>query len=190
MDENSLDNLLNLEDNYYQEGYGLGKADGAHAGLVEGKLFGIEKGFEKALSLGRLSGRAEVWRRRFQSLKSSPSRPAQVLSPSNRGIPVQQAEIASALGESPVICASELPPLSANTRLGKHIENLSSTADSASLSSRNSDEAVAEYDERLVKAMAKAKVITNIIAEPLHVQDAANKGQRSIEESGDLSARH
>jgi hypothetical protein len=84
----------------------------------------------------------------------------------------------------------DLPPLSANARLRKHIENLSAATDSNSLSSTNSDEAVAEFDERLTKAMAKAKVITNIIAEPLQMEDAVNQSHRSIEESGSLSIRH
>jgi hypothetical protein len=190
MNEDSLDGLLNLEDNYYQEGYDLGGADGAHAGLVEGKLFGVEKGFEKAVSMGRLSGRTEVWRRRFQSSTVPSSQPAQSPSPSGQNISVQQAPVGSASHTSAVMSAHDLPPLSANARLAKHIENLLTTTDSASLSSKNSDQAVADFDERLTRATAKAKVITNIIAEPLHVEDTVNQGHRSIEESGSLSARH
>jgi hypothetical protein len=172
MGDNSVDDLLNLEDNYYQEGYDLGEADGAHAGLVEGKLFGVEKGFEKAMSMGRLSGRADVWLRRSQ-----PSKPSSF-------------EVSSPATSMQAMSVQDLPPLSANARLRKHIENLSAATDSNSLSSTNSDEAVAEFDERLTKAMAKAKVITNIIAEPLQMEDAVNQSHRSIEESGSLSIRH
>lgn len=189
MSRDSFDQLLNLEDGYYQEGYDLGQADGAHAGLVEGKLFGVEKGFEKAVSMGRLSGRAEVWQRRFQPSATS-SQPAQARSLSNEIAIVPLVQIGSTSHIGIVTSASQLPALSANARLGRHIGYLSAATDSASLSSKNSDEAVADFDERLTKATAKAKVITNIIAEPLQIEDAASHSHRSIEESGSLSARH
>jgi hypothetical protein len=186
----SLDDLLNLEEDYYQEGYHLGEADGAHAGLVEGKLFGVEKGFQKAMSMGRLSGRAQVWRRRFQPSKIPSSQPAQIPSQPNENTSVPQGPVGSASHSQAVKSAGDLPPLAVNARLGKHIEYISANTNSASFSSKNSDEAVADFDERLAKAMAKAKVITNIIAEPLQVEDAANHGHRSIEDSGSLAARH
>jgi hypothetical protein len=189
MNEDTFESLLNLEDHYYQEGYDLGEADGAYAGLVEGKLFGVEKGFEKAMSMGRLSGRADVWRRRFRSSTVS-SQPVQIPSPLAQNISSHQALIGPASNTSEVTCASNLPLLSTNARLGKHIENLSAITDSTSLSNRNTDEAVADFDERVAKAMAKAKVIANIIAEPLHFEDASNHSHRSIEESGSLHARH
>ena len=184
MADGPLDDLLNLEENYYQEGYALGEADGTHAGLVEGKLFGVEKGFEKAMNMGRLSGKAEVWQRRFRATTTSPSRPAPMSSSSKQEISPEQ------MRTGPALSVNGLPPLAANTRLGKHIENLLSTTNSTSLSNTNSDEAVAEFDERLAKAIAKAKVISNIIGEPLHGEDVVNQGHRSIEESGSLSARH
>lgn len=182
-----LDDLLNLEDNYYQEGYDLGQADGAHAGLVEGKLFGLEKGFEKVMSMGRLSGQGDVWRQRFQPSNLPSSEPLQVTDLIEQDVPVSRG---GAPDGRVIVSARNLPPLAGNSRLGKHIDSLMAMTDAASLSSINSDEAVAEFDERLAKAMAKAKVISNIIAEPLHFEDAPNKGHRSIEESGSLSARH
>ena len=187
MADGPLDGLLNLEENYYQEGYALGEADGTHAGLVEGKLFGVEKGFEKAMNMGRLSGKAEVWRRRFTATTASPSHPAPMSSSSKQEISTEQMRTGPALN---ALSVNGLAPLAANARLGKHIENLLSTTNSTSLSSTNSDEAVAEFDERLAKAIAKAKVISNIIGEPLHGGDVVNQGHRSIEESGSLSARH
>lgn len=190
MSRDSFDELLNLEDSYYQEGYDLGEADGAHAGLVEGKLFGVEKGFEKAVSMGRLSGRAQVWQRRFQPSTTSPSQLAQVQKLSNENVVVRPERIQSTSHTGIVASANQLPALSANARLGKHIDYLSAATHSDTLSSKNSDEAVADFDERLAKAIAKAKVITNIIAEPLQIEDAVSHGHASIEESGSLSARH
>ena len=190
MAEESLDDLLNLEESYYQEGYDLGEADGAHAGLVEGKLFGVEKGFEKAMSMGRLSGRADVWGLRLQSSRASPSQLTELRSSSNQEISVRHEQVGPPLETSAAMAVKGLPPLSTNARLGKHVEDLLAITESGSLSSKNSDEAVADFDGRLTKAKAKAKVITNIIAEPLQVEDAVSQGHRSIEESGSLSARH
>jgi hypothetical protein len=187
MADDPLDDLLNLEENYYQEGYRLGEADGTHAGLVEGKLFGVEKGFEKAMDMGRLSGKAEVWRRRFTVMTAPLPHPAPMSSSSKPEISTEQMQTEHALD---ALSVNGLPPLAANARLGKHIDNLLSATDSASLSTANSDEAVAEFDERLAKAIAKAKVISNIIGEALHGGDVVTQGHRSIEESGSLSARH
>ena len=199
MSGDSFDDLLNLEDNYYQEGYALGEADGTHAGLVEGKLFGVEKGFEKAMSMGRLSGRAEVWRWRGRGRRSQPSsttssspssQPSQTVSLPSGKISPRPTQVTSPSGARAATPIGDLPPLSANARLERHIESLSAITDSASMSGKNSDDAVADFDERLAKAIAKAKVISNIVAEPLHVEEVpVHHGHRSIEESGSLPAR-
>ena len=62
-----LDSLLSLEDQYYTEGFNLGVADGSRAGRIEGRIFGLEKGFEKFAGMGRLGGRAAVWRARTEN---------------------------------------------------------------------------------------------------------------------------
>ncbi|KAK3710110.1 hypothetical protein LTR37_010541 [Vermiconidia calcicola] len=61
-----LDSLLSLEDQYYTEGFNLGVADGSRAGRIEGRIFGLEKGFEKFAGMGRLGGRAAVWKARTE----------------------------------------------------------------------------------------------------------------------------
>ncbi|KAF2480070.1 hypothetical protein BDY17DRAFT_234011, partial [Neohortaea acidophila] len=68
-----FDNLLNLEEQYYQEGYDLGIADGSRAGRIEGRIFGLEKGFEKYIAMGQLAGRAAVWNARISPSPSSQS---------------------------------------------------------------------------------------------------------------------
>ncbi len=187
MSADPLDDLLGLEDVFYQEGYDLGNVDGIHAGLVEGKLFGIEQSFEKALELGRLSGRAQVW---AQRVPGSTSEPCGNISKHHGSNPSDPPAVAS---------VSELPPLSKNVRLANHIESLKTTTNSSTLSTSNSDEAVADYDERLHRAKAKAKVIANIATEPLQVDGLASggllgkidsQGYRSIEDASNLSARH
>lgn len=56
---------LNLEEQFFQEGYSLGVADGQKSGRIEGRRFGLEKGFEKAVEMGRLNGKAFVWEGRM-----------------------------------------------------------------------------------------------------------------------------
>jgi hypothetical protein len=56
-----FDSILDLEEQFYAEGYKLGVADGARTGRIEGRVFGLEKGFEKFLEAGRLHGRAIIW---------------------------------------------------------------------------------------------------------------------------------
>lgn len=56
---------LNLEDQFFQEGYTLGVADGQKSGRIEGRVFGLEKGFSKAIEMGKLNGKACVWESRI-----------------------------------------------------------------------------------------------------------------------------
>ena len=187
MSEDLLDDLLGLEDGFYQEGYVLGHADGVHAGLVEGKLFGIEKGSEKAHELGMLSGRAQVWARRVpESISGSVSE-------------INKHHGRSLADQPGLASVSELPPISKNLRLKKHIESLKTTTDSSTLSTSNSDDSVADFDERLQRAIAKAKVIANIVSEPVYVDEMPARGDAgktnpqghvSIEDASNLSARH
>lgn len=60
-----FDPLLSLEEDFYQEGHALGMADGQYSGRLEGRAFGLEKGYEKFLELGRLQGRASLWKARL-----------------------------------------------------------------------------------------------------------------------------
>lgn len=55
-EDDILSSLLNLEDKYHAEGYAAGVSDGSRAGRIEGRTFGLEKGFEKFTELGRLGG--------------------------------------------------------------------------------------------------------------------------------------
>lgn len=56
---------LNLEESSYASGFEQGVADGSHAGRVEGRIFGLEKGFDKFLDMGKLHGRTRVWSSRI-----------------------------------------------------------------------------------------------------------------------------
>ncbi|MCJ1324429.1 hypothetical protein MMC10_001091 [Thelotrema lepadinum] len=56
---------LTLESTLYFQGHALGTSDGSRAGLIKGRAFGLEKGFEKFSFMGRLHGRAVVWSARL-----------------------------------------------------------------------------------------------------------------------------
>ena len=129
--------VLNLEDQYYQEGYDLGVTDGSKSGRIEGRLFGLQKGFEKFLEMGKLSGRAAVWEARL---------------PFSNTIPTSSPE-------------SRVPELSANERLRKHVERLAALSDPNDLSTKNNEDDVSEFDDRLKDAKAKATLISRIVGE-------------------------
>lgn len=54
--------------------------DGEKAGLVEGRLFGLEKGFEKFAELGRIQGRVSVWKGRIPQ-ENTTTPPAPITNP-------------------------------------------------------------------------------------------------------------
>ncbi|GIZ44339.1 hypothetical protein CKM354_000754000 [Cercospora kikuchii] len=141
-----FEDVLNLEDRYYQEGYDLGVADGAKSGRIEGRTFGLEKGFEKFLEMGKLNGRAAVWEARLPSSK--------------------KGDDASASSSDPV-----MPPLNGNERLRKHVERLAALSDPNGLSTKNDEDDVSEFDDRLKDAKAKATLIARIVGE----DDAASR---------------
>ena len=181
----ALDSVLNLEEDFYRGGYDLGISDGAHAGLVEGKLFGVEKGFEKALKMGRLHGRAKVWNQRLpKGLADSPGHADEEEATPEGGVPQRS------VAEGPIM----LRPLLGNARLRRHIDSLHAITNPTTVSEENTDEAVAKFDDRLVKAIAKAKLIANIVAEPWDLRDGKpvpdfSLSTDSIEDPRGLSAR-
>jgi len=145
--DDPFDSLLSLEQQYHTEGYNLGYADGSKAGRIEGRVFGLEKGFEKFAELGRLNGRAAVWQARLPSESSKDS----------------DGEI-------------ELGQLSGSDRLRKHVRRLGELTDPEDLSTENSEEAVQDVDERVKDAKAKATLISRIVGESEDVVTATTTG--------------
>jgi hypothetical protein len=184
MENDPFDDLLELENEYYKEGYEAGVADSTYAGLIEGKVFGIEKGYEKALELGKLHGRALVWQSRFSSSKKTANsddvqRPEGIDSP----LTTPRSVEAQKLAEN----CRLLDRIPDNARLRKHVDALEAASDRTTVDKDNSDEAVSEFDDRIAKANAKAKVVANILGESLNPAATANSG---IEDATGLQARH
>jgi hypothetical protein len=175
MDEDIFDSLFHLEDSYYNDGYRLGVEDGSRAGRIEGRVFGLEKGFEKFVDMGQLNGRACVWAARM------PQKTA------NEGNDVEQSSVNHIQDEevkprSTPKDLAQLVSLPANVRLGKHISTLYALSEAESLSTENTEDAVSEFDDRFKRAKSKAKIVENIIKErsvDLNAKEAENSKSKT-----------
>lgn len=149
-----FDEILNLEDNFYSEGYAKGMADGARAGLIEGRSFGIEKGFEKFVEAGRLYGKAVVWANRL---------PQQQQQQQQQRTTSTTAESGNSTATTP---SCSLPTLGkSGQRLEKNILTLHALVERDTLSTENSDDAVNDFDDRVKRAQGKARVIERNLGE-------------------------
>ncbi|TVY22357.1 putative ORAOV1 family protein [Lachnellula hyalina] len=160
MEAATFDEVLALEETFYNDGYQQGKADGVKAGRIEGRTFGLEKGFEKFVESGRLYGKSLVWANRMPQLQES------------GGADVET---------TPTSLSQKLPPLPNNQRLVFH-----ALAESESLSTENSEDAVSDFDDRFKRAQAKAKVIERLVGETKGDLDSSGKiinGNANIEDT-------
>lgn len=190
MESNLLDGLLDIEEQFYNEGYNLGVADGAEAGYTEGSVFAVEKGFEKFVEMGRLYGKALVWAQRLA--ESNPSETSDQ--------PLDQS-VASAdgIGLDPSIYKKMATLPAHSARLTKNLSTLLELVDPASLDMTNTEEAVNDADERLKGAAVKAKLIQRAMGEGEESLDARpgmkegpkpGDGTGSIEDISSLNVRH
>ncbi|GAB7348165.1 hypothetical protein MBLNU459_g6177t1 [Dothideomycetes sp. NU459] len=164
-----FDTLLSLEDQYYNEGYELGVADGSRAGRIEGRVFGLEKGFEKFAAMGNLAGRCAVWDARLPDQTNPPE-------PLSDKRSIQEDD-----------CTLVIPPLVANPRLQKHLQTLSALTEAESLSTENNEDSVSDFDDRLKRAEGKIKVIEKIVGEgplvldqPLGLNSDGSQSKRQV----------
>ncbi|KAJ5995815.1 hypothetical protein N7481_002792 [Penicillium waksmanii] len=191
MDSNILDSLLDIEEDFYKEGYDLGVADGAHAGYTEGSVFAVEKGFEKFIELGRLYGKSLVWAQRLADSETKAETSEQ-----SQTAPVK-VKTDDALSLDPLI-SKEMPQLPAHSaRLARNLQTLMELVDPASLDMSNTEEAVNDVDERLRGAAVKAKLIQRAMGESEDgIGSITKDGQKpgdgtgSIEDISALNVRH
>ena len=152
--DDPFDQLLNFEEQYYDEGYQQGYKDGLQQSKQEAKLFGIEKGFEKFITMGKLQARARLWAFR---LASHPEK--------------------------------ALPPLPHSARVEKHLVVLLALIDPLTLSLANTDDAVADFDDRLKRAQAKEKIIEKIVGEDAGTSRFSNGGtQGGVSDATDMES--
>lgn len=58
-----IDKVLDLEQQYYQEGYEEGQREATHHQFIEGKEYGYQTGFQRFIIIGYMRGVAEIWRK-------------------------------------------------------------------------------------------------------------------------------
>lgn len=187
--------LLGIEDQFYDEGYELGVKDGGRTGFIEGRLFGLEKGFEKYLSSGKLHGRATVWAGRLPIKSQEP----QGRSVTTSKPPIEHDEESNSLskGAFPDISVS-LPQLRSAGRLEKHIRTLYALTEPTSLSTMNDEAAVSDLEDRLKRADGKVKILERATGDMKHPptneaalpKDQAQDGDGGIEDSSSTRVRH
>ena len=141
-DDDAFEELLGLEEKYYEEGYSQGLKDGLHQSRLQARIFGIEKGFEKYLEMGKLHARARYWSEDLQALPQSGQK-----DPASRE---QSGGINNA---------------AAKTRLKKHLDILLALTDPSTLTTENTDEAVSLFDDRLKRAQAKCIIVERMLRE-------------------------
>ncbi|KAK1778894.1 hypothetical protein QBC45DRAFT_412749 [Copromyces sp. CBS 386.78] len=174
--------LLNLEEDFYQQGYLQGVSDGVKAGRTEGRQLGLEKGFQKFVQSGRLHGRAIVWanrlpskqgvRREYLQNQSQQSQQSQQPATETKEKEKEKDFLGSAVDDLNLTDKKEqkdeLPPLPLlpnNTRLQKHITTLFALVETDTLAKENTDEAVNDFDDRLKRAQGKAKIVERMVGE-------------------------
>ncbi|KAL1628047.1 hypothetical protein SLS56_006088 [Neofusicoccum ribis] len=159
-DLDPFDTVLSLEDEYYAEGHALGVKDGSRAGRIEGRVFGLEKGFEKFVAMGALHAKAAVWAARLPAYQ-------------------QQGDAQKSKASADTETGTALPALPENPRLAKHVATLHALSEPASLSTQNDEDAVSEFDDRLKRAQAKVKVIEKLVNEGQDVSELTGEEKGS-----------
>lgn len=169
-EDDPFDSIFTLEDTFYKEGYDQGVSDGNRAGLIKGRLFGLEKGFERYVEMGKLHGRAAIWMGRLPTSEDVPV-------PERQDAPAADTE----MPQSPVVQESgrgdvqpqrvevpgrtSVPRLAANKRLEKQIRVLHALTEPESLSTDNNEKSVSEFDDRFTRAECKIKLIEKVTGE-------------------------
>lgn len=197
-----FDSLLNLEEDFYQQGYVQGVSDGVKAGRTEGRQLGLEKGFQKFVQSGRLHGRAIVWANRLPS--KQPTRHSYLEEAQKKksfgeeekshqsleddvekSLKISDSTTTTTTSSLPTRKEEEglLPLLpNNNTRLEKHITTLFALVETETLAKENTDEAVNDFDDRLKRAQGKAKIVERMVGE---VSSERKKGSSAVGSPGE-----
>ncbi|KAI1133481.1 DUF1715-domain-containing protein [Nemania abortiva] len=195
-----FDDLLNLEEQYYREGYEEGFRDGAEAGRVEGYSLGLKKGFEKFVEAGRLQSKAMVWANRIPKYQQRRKQQQQQQQHGNMSIqqtqegfagPAKRDEESKKGTNNPPRSDVQLPSIHSNPRLEKNIETLYGLVEPGTLSMNNDDEAVNDFDSRMKGANGKLRIIERAVGEGTTSRNATTlssppKKNENIEDVGKI----
>ncbi|KAH8165515.1 hypothetical protein CIB48_g2756 [Xylaria polymorpha] len=152
-----FDDLLNLEEEYYREGYEEGEKDGAEAGRVEGYSLGLRKGFEKFVEAGRLQSKTMVWANRIPKYQQRRRQGDNALK--------EEEHAKAPEGDIETKNDSRLPPIHSNPRLERNIETLYGLVEPGTLSTNNDDDAVNDFDSRMKGAHGKLRIVERAVGE-------------------------
>lgn len=185
-----LDAVLDLEEDFFQEGYNLGLADGERAGRIEGRAFGLEKGFEKYIAMGRLHGKAQVWAGSLNDMDETNKAQETVQEVKDPSLQGHLRELSGA--------SSQVSITPSSARLPSHVRTLFALTELDSLSVENTEDSVSDFDHRLKRAEGKVKMIEKLMkaldpyVKPLSQRESSHLGQKvkregSIEDIGALN---
>jgi len=158
MQSDTFDEVLGLEEQFYEDGFRQGHGDGVKAGRIEGRTFGLEKGFEKYIESGKLYGKSIIWANRMPHVQR---RIVEGITESQE----TRSKISPGSTNDQPSSLRNLHSLPENQRLEKHVKVLHALTESESLSTENTEEAVSDFDDRLKRAHGKAKIIERIVGE-------------------------
>ena len=169
-EDDPFDSLLTLEDTFYKEGYDQGVSDGNRDELIKGRLFGLEKGFEKYGSMGKMYGRAVIWTGRLPTSRDIPIPERQDTLTADTEIPKSPVVQESGRGDvqpqgTELPGRTNVPRLAANTRLEKQIRMLYALTEPESLPTDNTENSVSKFDDRFTRAEGKFKLIERMTGE-------------------------
>jgi hypothetical protein len=209
MEPDPLEDLLDLEEKLYNEGYTLGLCDGTQAGYSEGAIFAVEKGYEKLFELGKLYGKTLVWTHRLATSMMTMTATAShqiaegvvTIEPTSReeaNVQDQHQSAGSSIFHfAPTSLCESMPPLPVTTapgsRLEKNIRGLLSLLDPATLSLENTEDSITEIEERMKNAILKVKLIQRILGERDDAAPTSTKDgdlSSNIEDMGMLKIRY
>ncbi|KAK9450151.1 uncharacterized protein V1518DRAFT_194236 [Limtongia smithiae] len=151
-----FDSLLNLESTFYEQGYAEGFADGLRAGTSEGKQFGLQTGFRRFLSAGILQGRCEIW----SSTAPDDAAPARERTRQSQH---KQQRASDNDNEN----ETDLTPLSGG-RASRQLRILQDLV--IDVPTQNDEAAVDEFENRMKRARARAKVVQRLMRDTVPVQ--------------------
>ena len=188
MDDDVFGDLLSLENRFYREGYHMGVEDGSRAGLIEGRFFGLEKGFDKYVWSGKMHGQVNIWANR---LPFSPK--YEKSNTSHQGNDIIERQQAGESQENQSLQQDEaygvtlksLPSLPKAERLAKHTRILYALVEPSSLSTSNDEDAVSNFDDRLKRAEGKVKIIEKAIAESKSITSVSDEIGNGRAQRGD-----
>ena len=149
MSSDPLEDVFTLEDRFYTQGHNQGAHDGILAGRSEGRSLGMHTGFDKFRESSRLAAKAVIWANRIPPAAASSSSPS----------PADQPTATPCTPCTP--CT--LPPLQSNARLRKNVASLYALVEPGTLSTKNEDSAVQDFDDRLKRAQGKAKIVEKML---------------------------